>query len=69
MGLLHMGQTLRISSHFTRHLSSRQGEKRKDESIMYQLSIDSSAVLHYTVATSQDDRLKMQKQQTVTSVP
>ncbi len=42
MGLLHMGQTLRISSHFTRHLSRRQSEKRRDGFVMHQLSIDSS---------------------------
>lgn len=51
MGLLHMGQTLRISSHFTRHLSRRQGEKRRDGSVMHQLSIDSSAVMHYSHVT------------------
>lgn len=44
MGLLHMGQTLRISSHFTRHLSRRQSEKRRDGFVMHQLSIDSSAL-------------------------
>lgn len=31
MGLLHMGQTLRISSHFTRHLRRRQGKKWENE--------------------------------------
>ncbi len=40
MGLLHIGQMLRISSHFTRHLSKRQSKKRRDGFVMHQLSIN-----------------------------
>ncbi len=44
MGLLHIGQMLRISSHFTRHLNKRHSKKRRDGFVMHQLSIDSSAL-------------------------